>query len=68
MYYIFGKYGAIMWIRIDTTKDTHGTAFVVHEDIYDAKTIIDHFSAFNVANQYLIVLYYQQVDMSKKID
>ncbi|KAK4723838.1 hypothetical protein R3W88_026617 [Solanum pinnatisectum] len=37
MYYIFGKYGAIRRIHIDTTKDTRGTAFIVYEDIYDAK-------------------------------
>ena len=37
MYDIFGKYGAIRQIRVGTSKDTRGTAFVVYEDIYDAK-------------------------------
>ncbi|GBG67365.1 hypothetical protein CBR_g501 [Chara braunii] len=68
MYDIFGKYGAIRQIRIGTTKDTRGTAFVVYEDIYDAKNAVDHLSGFNVANRYLIVLYYQQAKMSKKLD
>lgn len=68
MYDIFGKYGAIRQIRIGDTKDTRGTAFVVYEDIYDAKNAVDHLSGFNVANRYLIVLYYQQAKMSKKID
>ncbi|KAF5942653.1 hypothetical protein HYC85_020295 [Camellia sinensis] len=68
MYDIFGKYGAIRQIRIDTNKDTRGTAFVVYEDIYDAKTVIDHLSGFNVANRYLIMLYYQQAKMSKMFD
>ncbi|PQP99225.1 splicing factor 3B subunit 6-like protein [Prunus yedoensis var. nudiflora] len=68
MYDIFGKYGAIRQIRIGTNKDTRGTAFVVYEDIYDAKTAVDHLSGFNVANRYLIVLYYQQAKMSKKFD
>jgi pre-mRNA branch site protein p14 len=68
MYDIFGKYGAIRQIRIGETKDTRGTAFVVYEDIYDAKNAVDHLSGFNVANRYLIVLYYQQAKMSKKID
>jgi RNA recognition motif-containing protein len=51
-----------------TGKDTRGTAFVVYEDIYDAKTAVDHLSGFNVANRYLIVLYYQQQKMAKKFD
>ncbi|KAG5562738.1 hypothetical protein RHGRI_005461 [Rhododendron griersonianum] len=49
-------------------KDTRGTTFVVYEDIYDAKTTVDHLSGFNVANCYLIVLYYQHAKMSKKFD
>ncbi|KAL8124582.1 splicing factor 3B subunit 6-like protein [Apium graveolens] len=68
MYDIFGKYGAIRQIRLGNGKDTRGTAFVVYEDIYDAKTAVDHLSGFNVANRYLIVLYYQQAKMSKKFD
>ncbi|CAL5348886.1 unnamed protein product [Camellia sinensis] len=78
MYNIFGKYGAIRQIRIGTNKDTlqekaplsdtRGTAFIVYEDIYDAKTTVDHLSGFNAANRYLIVLYYQQAKMNKKFD
>ncbi|WZZ38196.1 hypothetical protein YC2023_034455 [Brassica napus] len=68
MYDIFGKYGAIRQIRIGCNKDTKGTAFVVYEDIYDAKNAVDHLSGFNVANRYLIVLYYQHAKMSKKFD
>ncbi|KAL5572030.1 hypothetical protein UlMin_021627 [Ulmus minor] len=68
MYDIFGKYGAIRQIQIGTKKDTRGTAFVVYKDIYDAKTAVDHLLGFNVANRYLIVLYYQQAKMSKKFD
>ena len=59
MYDIFGKYGAIRQIRIGTAQDTRGTAFVVFEDIYDAKNAVDHLSGFNVAGRYLVVLYYQ---------
>ncbi|XP_050150081.1 splicing factor 3B subunit 6-like protein [Malus sylvestris] len=68
MYDIFGKYGTIPQIRIETNKDTRGTAFVVYEDIYDAKTAVDHLSGFNFVNRYLIVLYYQQANMGKKSD
>lgn len=58
LYNIFGKYGAIRQIRKGNAKDTKGTAFVVYEDIFDAKNAVEHLSGFNVANRYLIVLYY----------
>jgi len=41
------------------TTETKGTAFVVYEDIFDAKNACDHLSGFNVCNRYLVVLYYQ---------
>jgi RNA recognition motif-containing protein len=47
-------------IRRGSAKDTKGTAFVVYEDIFDAKTACEHLSGFNVAGRYLVVLYYQQ--------
>lgn len=48
-------------------KETRGTAYVVYEDIYDAKTAVEHLSGFNVANRYLIVLYYNHQKHSKKV-
>lgn len=68
MYDIFGKYGAIRQIRLGNAPDTRGTAFVVYEDIYDAKNALDHLSGFNVCGRYLVVLYYQQTRMQKKMD
>jgi pre-mRNA branch site protein p14 len=59
MYDIFGKYGSIRQIRLGDKQDTRGTAFVVYDDIYDAKNAVDHLSGFNVCGRYLIVLYYQ---------
>ena len=53
MYDIFGKYGAIRQIRVGNTPETRGTAFVVYEDIFDAKNACDHLSGFNVCNRYL---------------
>lgn len=41
------------------TTETKGTAFVVYEDIFDAKNACDHLSGFNVCNRYLVVLYFQ---------
>jgi len=68
MYDIFGKYGAIRQIRVGVNPETKGTAFVVFEDIYDAKNAVDHLSGFNVAGRYLVVLYYQQAKVTKKVD
>ena len=53
LYGIFGKYGAVYQIRLgERNKDTRGTAFVVYEDIYDAKAAVDHLSGFNVGGKY----------------
>ena len=68
MYDIFGKFGALRQIRLGNAPDTRGTAFVVYEDIYDAKTAVDHLSGFNVCGRYLVVLYYQQSKMEKRQD
>jgi pre-mRNA branch site protein p14 len=50
------------------TPETKGTAFVIYEDIFDAKNACDHLSGFNVCNRYLVVLYYQTNKAFKKID
>ena len=50
------------------TPETRGTAFVVYEDIFDAKNACDHLSGFNVCNRYLVVLYYQPNKAFKKVD
>ena len=56
MYDIFGKYGAIRQIRVGNTPETRGTAFVVYEDIFDAKNACDHLSGFNVCNRYVSII------------
>ncbi|RXM27974.1 Platelet-activating factor acetylhydrolase [Acipenser ruthenus] len=72
MYDIFGKYGPIRQIRVGNTPESRGTAYVVYEDIFDAKNACDHLSGFNVCNRYLVVLYYnanrafQKMDTKKK--
>ena len=59
MYDIFGKYGAIRQIRVGATAETKGTAFVVFEDIYDAKNACEHLQGFNVGGRFLVVIYFQ---------
>ena len=44
---------------------TKGTAYVVYEDIFDAKNACEHLSGFNVCNRYLVVLYYQPHKVSR---
>jgi pre-mRNA branch site protein p14 len=66
LYSIFGKYGAVYQIRLGDRKDTRGTAFIIYEDIYDAKAAVDHLSGFNVGGRYLIVLYYQPAKFEKR--
>ncbi|RUP51264.1 14 kDa subunit splicing factor 3b [Jimgerdemannia flammicorona] len=68
MYDIFGKYGSIRQIRVGTANDTRGTAFVVYEDIFDAKAACDHLQGFNILGRYLIVLYYQPNKVTKKMN
>jgi pre-mRNA branch site protein p14 len=55
MYDIFGKYGAIRQVRLGTNGQTRGTAYVVYEDIYDAKNACEHLNGFQVAGRYIVV-------------
>lgn len=59
LYDIFGKYGAIRQIRIGTEKKTKGSAFIIYEDIFDAKNAVENLSGFNVGGRYLVILYYK---------
>ncbi len=40
----------------------------MYEDIYDAKSAVDHLSGFNVGGRYLVVLYYQPAKFERKKD
>jgi pre-mRNA branch site protein p14 len=57
MYDIFGKYGALRQIRLGDATDhtTRGTAYVVYEDIFDAKNACEHLNGFQVAGRYIVV-------------
>ncbi|KAK9449034.1 uncharacterized protein V1518DRAFT_427474 [Limtongia smithiae] len=59
LYDLFGKFGSIRQIRLGNAQGTKGTAFVVYDDIQDAKTACDKLSGFNFQNRYLVVLYHQ---------
>ena len=58
LYDIFGKFGSIRQMRKGNGTKTKGTAFVVYDDIYQAKNALENLNGFNVAGKYLICLYY----------
>ncbi len=58
LYDVFGRFGPIRQIRKGKTGDKKGTAFIVYEDIYDAKNAVENLNGFNVGGRYLIALYY----------
>ncbi|KYQ90877.1 RNA recognition motif-containing protein RRM [Tieghemostelium lacteum] len=68
LYEIFGAYGAIRQIRLGNTNETQGTAFVVYEDIHDARNACEALSGYNVNNRYLVVLYHQHTKKAKKME
>ncbi|KAK4548730.1 hypothetical protein LTR36_008503 [Oleoguttula mirabilis] len=62
---LFGRFGAIRQIRQGIANNTKGTAFVVFEDVMDAKSACDKLNGFNFQNRYLVVLYHQPEKMAK---
>jgi pre-mRNA branch site protein p14 len=44
-----------------------GTAFVIYEDIYDARNACTHLSGFNVKGRYLVVSYFKS-DVNQEKD
>lgn len=56
---LFGKFGPIRQVRQGIASNTKGTAFVVYEDVMDAKQACDKLNGFNFQNRYLVVLYHQ---------
>ncbi|KAK5219170.1 hypothetical protein LTR99_006448 [Exophiala xenobiotica] len=52
---LFSKFGHVLQIR--------GTAFVVYNDVLDAKSACDKLNGFNFMNRYLVVLYHQPEKM-----
>ncbi|CAG8143737.1 unnamed protein product [Penicillium salamii] len=62
---LFGKFGAIRQIRQGIANNSKGTAFVVYEDVHDAKQACDKLNGFNFQNRYLVVLYHQPEKMAR---
>ncbi|KIW05700.1 uncharacterized protein PV09_03560 [Verruconis gallopava] len=62
---LFSKFGPIRQIRQGISSNTKGTAFVVYEDVSDAKQACDKLNGFNFQGRYLVVLYHQPEKMVK---
>jgi pre-mRNA branch site protein p14 len=52
-------------IRQGIAANTKGSAYVVYEDVNDAKSACDRLNGFNFQSRYLVVLYHQPEKMSK---
>ncbi|KAI5119509.1 hypothetical protein M0805_002445 [Coniferiporia weirii] len=58
LYDLFGRYGSIRQIRLGTEPKTKGTAFVVYDDVTDAKNSLEHLNGFHLQERYIVVLYH----------
>ncbi|KAK1818650.1 hypothetical protein LTR12_006962 [Friedmanniomyces endolithicus] len=65
LFTLFAKFGAVRQIRQGIASNTKGTAFVVYEDVMDAKSACDKLNGYNFQNRYLVVLYHQPEKMAK---
>ncbi|ROW01507.1 hypothetical protein VSDG_02044 [Cytospora chrysosperma] len=54
LFELFGKYGPIRQVRQGIASNTKGTAFVVYEDVMDAKQACDKLNGFNFQGRYLV--------------
>ncbi|PWN86582.1 RNA-binding domain-containing protein [Acaromyces ingoldii] len=68
LYELFGRYGAIRQIRLGDGPKTKGTAFVVYEEISDAKSALEHLNGFHLQERYIVVLYHMPSRMAAKAD
>ncbi|KAF7352608.1 RRM domain-containing protein [Mycena venus] len=55
LYDLFGRYGTIRQIRIGNEQKTKGTAFVVFDDVMDAKNALDHLNGFHLQERFILV-------------
>ncbi|KAL5527696.1 hypothetical protein ACEPAG_6497 [Sanghuangporus baumii] len=58
LYELFGRYGSIRQIRLGNDPKTKGTAFVVYDDVTDAKNALEHLNGFHLQERYIVVLYH----------
>lgn len=64
LYDLFGRYGPIRQIRVGDEATTKGSAFVVYEDIYDARNALERLQGFKVLDRFLVVQYFKRTKAS----
>ncbi|MES1921633.1 hypothetical protein MHBO_003160 [Bonamia ostreae] len=65
LYSIFGKYGAIRQIRMGSTNESRGTAYVVYEDLFDAKSALEALQGYSIQGRYLVLVYFKKERLEK---
>ena len=65
MYDLFGKYGSVRQVRVGNQQTTKGTAYVVYDDIFDAKNACEHLSGYHFMGRYLIVLFHSMAKLAQ---
>ena len=69
LYDIFGRFGIVRQIRRGISNKKKGTAFVVYEDLIDAKRAVEKLKGINVLGKYLICLYFNpKKEMQKELE
>ncbi|GAK64483.1 RNA-binding domain-containing protein [Moesziomyces antarcticus] len=68
LYNVFGRYGAIRQIRIGDAPKTKGTAYVVYQEMADAKRALDNLNGFHLNDRYLVVLAHMPARLAAKAD
>ncbi|SPO25874.1 related to RNA-binding protein (RRM superfamily) [Ustilago trichophora] len=68
LYQVFGRYGAIRQIRLGDGPKTKGTAYVVFEEMADAKRASDNLNGFHLNERYIVVLYHMPARLAAKAD
>ena len=52
LYEVFGAFGTIRQLRMSNAQETKGSAFVIFDDIFDAKNAVDKLSGHSVMGRY----------------
>ncbi|CCF52823.1 hypothetical protein NDA18_002788 [Ustilago nuda] len=68
LYQVFSRYGAIRQIRLGDGPKTKGTAYVVYEEMADAKRASDHLNGFHLNERYIVLLFHMPARLAAKAD
>ncbi|KAL9933152.1 hypothetical protein V8E36_007870 [Tilletia maclaganii] len=68
LYEVFGRYGAIRQVRIGDGAKTKGTAYIVYEEVADAKNALDHLNGFYLNSRYIVVLFHMPAKLTAQMD